>query len=177
MKAWTWLTLGLTLVILSDPSLAAKDLKFAMVDMQKVVGDYNKTTELSTRFDEDVAARRKVLAEQAQEIEKLNMEYEKSKVALSEKARKEKEYIITKKAEDFEKSKARMTEELDKKRADLNDLLMQEIRVEVERLAKSRGYDIVFDKAAFLYSKEGASVDITEEVLANLEKQNASSKK
>lgn len=167
--------LALTMTV--APAWAAKDLKFATVDMQLIVGDYNKTTELSTRFDEDVAARRKVLAEQAQEIEKLSTEYEKSKSALSEKSRKEKEYVITKKAEDFEKNKQKMTEELDKKRNDLNDLLMQEIKVEVERVAKSKGFDLVFDKAAFLYAKEGVVADITATVLENLEKANGAGKK
>ena len=90
---------------------------------------------------------------------------------------KEKEYIITKKAEDFEKNKQKMTEELDKKRSDLNDLLMQEIKVEVEKVAKAKGYDLVFDRAAFLYAKAGTAEDITATVLENLEKANAAGKK
>ena len=164
-------------VLMAAPGWAAKEQKYAAIDMQKLLADYQKTGDLSSRFDEEVAGKKKQLADQAGEIERLQADYEKSKAALSDKSRKEKEYIITKKSEDFEKARARMTEELDKKRSDLNDLLMQEIKQEVEKVATAKGYDIVFDKAAFLYTKEGIAPDITALVVESLDKQYKAEKK
>jgi len=166
--------LGITALLFfctAQTSRAAKEAKMAVVDAQRLLFEYKKTRELSERFDREVARNQKQLEEMAQEVQSLQAEYQKSKSVLTEKARQEKEYLIQKKVEDLQAFQVQLRVQLDKKREDLQKMLIDEIRGHIETAAKNKGYDAVYDKAAFLYIKEGSVVDITDSILESLEKQ------
>lgn len=156
---------------------AAKVTKLAVVDAQRLLFEYTKTRELSERFDREVARNQKQLEEMAQEVQSLRSEYQKSKAVLTDKARGEKEYLIQKKTEDLQAFQAQLRSQLDKKREELQKLLIDEIKGHIESAAKNEGYDAVYDKAAFLYIKEGTVVDITDKILESLDRQREKEKK
>lgn len=168
---------ALLLICTVQTGQAAKDPKLAVVDAQRLLFEYAKTRELSERFDREVARNQKQLEEMAQEIRSLQSEYEKAKAVLTKKARGEKEYLIQKKAEDLQAFQTQLRSQLDKKREELQKLLVDEIKGHIESAAKNEGYDAVYDKAAFLYIKDGTVVDITDEILESLDKEREKEKK
>jgi len=154
--------------------------KIAYVDSQSV---FDKT-KLGKKYQgivrEYYESRKKILDIDAEEIQKLQEEYQKQKQAklLSEKAQKEKEDSISHKINDFQKKRDEFTGEINKKNEELSNEFNQQMVAVIKDIAKKEKVSLVLNRIINVLSKaEVPSVlygdedlDLTEQVITEMDK-------
>ena len=154
--------------------------KIAYVDTQTV---FDKT-KLGKKYQgivrEYYESRKKILDMDAEEIQKLQEDYNKQKQAklLNEKAQKEKEDSIGRKINEFEKKRNEFSNEISKKNEDLSNEFNQQMVAVLKDIVKREKVSLVLNKTINIMSKaEVPSVlyadedlDLTEKVIAELDK-------
>lgn len=171
--------LCVTMLLLSTVALAAGG-KTAVVDTQTV---FDKT-KLGKKYQgvvrEYYESRKKILDLDAEEIQKLQDDYNKQKQAklLNEKAQKEKEETLNRKISDFQKKRDEFSGEIGKKNEELSNEFNQQLMLVLKDLAKREKCSMVLNKTinvlskaevpAVLYADE--DLDLTEKVVAEMDK-------
>jgi outer membrane protein len=167
-------------LLASASSAQASGGKAAFVDTQVV---FDKT-KLGKKYQgvvrEYYESRKKVLDMDADEIQKLQEDYNKQKQAklLNEKAQKEKEETINRKISEFQKKRDEFSNEISKKNEELSTEFNQQMMVVLKDLAKKEKFSLVFNKTinilskaevpAVLYADE--DLDLTDKVVAEMDK-------
>ncbi len=155
--------------------------KIAYVDTQTV---FDKT-KLGKRYQgivrEYYESRKKILDMDADEIQKLQDDYNKQKQAklLNDKAQKEKEETISRKINEFEKKRNEFSGEISKKNEELSNEFNQQMTTIVKDLAKKEKVSVVLNKTINIMSKAEVpavlyaddDLDLTEKVVAEMDKQ------
>ncbi len=155
--------------------------KIAYVDTQTV---FDKT-KLGKRYQgivrEYYESRKKILDMDADEIQKLQDDYNKQKQAklLNDKAQKEKEETISRKINEFEKKRNEFSGEISKKNEELSNEFNQQMTTILKDLAKKEKVSVVLNKTinimskaevpAVLYADE--DLDLTEKVVVEMDRQ------
>jgi Skp family chaperone for outer membrane proteins len=178
----------------SQPSSFAEshDLSIAVVDMQRIFKEYNKTKDAEAKvndaknaakkeFDDRTAAYTRAL----DEINRLNGQLEAPGLSVNAKTAKAKERdnksaeikTMERELNDFRKARE---EQLQQQAMRMREGIVQEITEIVLERVKSNGMDLVFDKSGqstnyvpvVLYSRDSA--DFTAEIVTALNKKSAS---
>jgi outer membrane protein len=175
----------LTLCLVSAVEARAQ-IKIGIVDMDRVLKEYNKTKEAEAKLNEATNAAKKEYEERADaykkaldEINKLNAQLDAPVLSADAKASRAKERderIANLKNMEREINEFRQTREqqLQQQMLRLREGIVKEITNVVIERAKSRNMDLVFDKSGaslnrfspILFSPE--SMDFTAEVIAEL---------
>lgn len=174
--------LVVTMVFFATGAMAAGG-KIAFVDSQSV---FDKT-KLGKKYQgivrEYFESRKKILDMDADEIQKLQEEYNKQKQGklLNEKAQKEKEETINRKISDFQKKRDEFSGEISKKNEELSNDFNQQMIVVLKEIAKKEKVSLVLNKTinilsktevpAILYADE--DLDLTDKVIAEMDKKEA----
>jgi len=149
-----------------------KGLMVGYVNIMEVLSNYSGYKGAKLRLEKAMKAKQAELQGMEQELMELQQEYEKKKSILSEKARKEKQYIMQKKLEDYQNVQQLANRELAAKEQQMTEVLLDELRDYIAQVAKKEGFDLVLDKTAVLYEKSDGA-DITKLVLEYVEKADA----
>lgn len=154
--------LALCLMFFALPAANAADLKIAVFDLQKVAVDSQVYKDAKRTFNSTFEPRRAALAKEGETAEKAEM---KLTASSSQKDRENAQKLKTAYAqklgsymEDLQKAEARL-------RMDVDTIIV----TAAENCAKKKGYNLVLDITAPVYSDgkyAGAIVDITKDVLA-----------
>lgn len=170
----------MALSLFAATAMAAAGGKIAVVDTQTV---FDKT-KLGKKYQgivrEYYESRKKILDMDADEIQKLQEDYNKQKQAklLNEKAQKEKEESINRKINEFEKKRNDFSAEIGKKNEELSNEFNQMMVAVLKEIAKREKVSLVLNKTINIMSKaEVPSVlytdedlDLTEKVVVELDK-------
>lgn len=167
------------MLLLSATAMAAGG-KIAYVDTQTV---FDKT-KLGKKYQgvvrEYYESRKKILDLDAEEIQKLQEDYDKQKQAklLNEKAQKEKEETLSRKINEFQKKRDEFSNEIGRKNEELSNEFNQQMMLVLKALAKREKYSLVLNKTisilskaevpAVLYADE--ELDLSEKVIAEMDK-------
>lgn len=160
------------LLITLCAALGAQAQKFALVDMEYILGNipaYERANEQLNQTSKSWQAEVEALNNAAQTLYK---NYQNESVFLSEEQKKEREQAIVnkeKEAADLKKKYFGPDGELFKKRQSLVEPIQDEIYNAVKSIATAKGFQLILDRA----SDEGIifaspSIDISNEVLAKL---------
>jgi outer membrane protein len=177
MKKILLLVVALSLIA---ASAMASGGKIAYVDTQAV---FDKT-KLGKKYQgvvrEYYESRKKILDMDAEEIQKLQEDYNKQKQAklLNDKAQKEKEETISRKINEFEKKRSEFSNEISKKNEELSNEFNQQMVTVLKDLAKKEKVSLVLNKTINIMSKaEVPSVlyadedlDMTDKVVVEMDK-------
>jgi outer membrane protein len=177
MKKILLLVVALSLIA---ASAMASGGKIAYVDTQAV---FDKT-KLGKKYQgvvrEYYESRKKILDMDAEEIQKLQEDYNKQKQAklLNDKAQKEKEETISRKINEFEKKRSEFSNEISKKNEELSNEFNQQMVTVLKDLAKKEKVSLVLNKTINIMSKaEVPSVlyadedlDLTDKVVVEMDK-------
>ena len=171
--------LCVTMMLFSMTAMAAGG-KTAVVDTQTV---FDKT-KLGKKYQgivrEYYESRKKILDLDADEIQKLQDDYNKQKQAklLNEKAQKEKEETLSRKISEFQKKRDEFSGEIGKKNEELSTEFNQQLMLVLKDVAKREKCSLVMNKTinvlskaevpAVLYADE--DLDLTEKVVIELDK-------
>ncbi len=154
--------------------------KIAYIDTQVVFDKAKLGKKYQGIVREYYESRKKILDMDADEIQKLQEDYNKQKQAklLNEKAQKEKEEAVNRKISDFQKKRDEFSNEIGKKNEELSNEFNQHMMAVLKDIAKREKVSLVLNKTinilskaevpAILYADE--DMDLTEKVIAELDK-------
>lgn len=176
----------LALLLLSANTFASGG-KTAIVDTQAVF----EKTKLGKKYQgiirEYYENRKKILDQEADDIQKMQDEYRKQvqAQALNEKARKEKEETLGKKINEFEKKRSEYSAEIDKKQNELFNDFNQVMKAIIKDIAKKEKASMIMNKSIDVLGKaEVPSVlyadpdlDLTEQVITEMDKRQETKEK
>jgi outer membrane protein len=165
--------------LIASSALAAGG-KIAYVDTQAVFDKTKLGKKYQAVVREYFESRKKILDLDADEIQKLQEDYNKQKQAklLNDKAQKEKEETISRKINDFEKKRTEFTNEITKKNEELSNEFNQQMVTVLKEIAKKEKVSLVLNKTINIMSKaEVPSVlyadedsDLTDKLIVEIDK-------
>lgn len=173
------LLLSALMMLFSGMAMAAGG-KTAYVDTQAVFDKAKLGKKYQGIVREYYESRKKILDLDAEEIQKLQDDYNKQKQAklLNEKAQKEKEDTVSRKISEFQKKREDFSGEIGKKNEELSNEFNQEMMLVLKDIAKREKVSLVLNKTinilskaevpAILYADE--DMDLTDKVVAELDK-------
>jgi outer membrane protein len=170
------LRIGL-LIALAAGSASAADLKIGYVDSSRIFQDYAEAKEAQARFDRQVQGWREEAEEKDRAVKKLRDEVQEMSPVLSALKRQEKEEALQKAIaahEQFVQSiwgpQGRAAQENERATQEV----VNQIRTVVEKIASERGLDLVFDSSGGFLIYADKTLDLTAEVLRQLNERSAS---
>lgn len=163
----------LTLLAVVAVSLGASAQKFALIDMEYIMGNipaYERANEQLNQTSKKWQAEVEAIDNQAKTLYK---NYQNEAAFLSEAQKKEREQAIVdkeKEASELKKKYFGPQGELYKKRTSLVEPIQDEVYNAVKSIATTRGFQLVLDRssdaAGIIFASP--SIDISNEVLAKL---------
>jgi len=179
MRVWKPV-MGLAVAWLLAASLAvpsrAADTRIGFIDSAKIFRDYKLAQEAQQQFDRQVQNWRNEAAEKEKVVTQLRAEVRDQAPILSALKRQEKEEALQKAIQEYETfiqdiwgPSGRAQQENERTTRQVVD----QIRAVVEKLAADKGLDIVFDAAGGSIIYADRSLDLSAEVVAQLNTQAA----
>jgi outer membrane protein len=153
----------------------AEDIKIGYVDSQRIFAEFQEYQDAQVKFDKDVETWEAQAEQMKSEVESLTEELEGQSLILSPEKRKEKETFLKAKQDTLQqfmnatfgpggKAERRMTE--------LSKPVRDKVLEVIEQIAIANDYSIVFDAGTVNIAYAKKSLDITDEVLAELATEN-----
>ena len=163
----------LALVCFSSPS-PAQELKIGYIDSERIFEQYKATTDAQEQFDRDVEAWRKEAEQSERDLQSMREELDSQRLLLSENALQDKEMALQAKASEHERFVQSIwgpTGRIAKRNAELTQPIVEKIRLVLDKIGAEQGYSIIFDAADgnIVYGEK--SLDLTDQVLAELNKE------
>jgi outer membrane protein len=166
-----------TITLLATTAMAAGE-KIAYVDSQAVFDKAKLGKKYQNVVREYFESRKKILDQDADEIQKLQEDFKKQAKVLSEKAQKGKEEILNRKISEFQKRRDDFSGEIGKKNEELSNDFNQQLISALKEIAKREKISLVLNKTitilskaevpAVLYADE--DLDLTEKAIAEMDK-------
>ena len=162
----------LTLGILIATSVATFAQKFAYVDTEYILGQIPEYKSAQAELDKISIQWQKEIEAKYAEIDKMYKAYQAEQILLTDDMKKKREADIIAKekdAKDLQKQRFGVDGELFKKRQELVKPIQDKVYNAVQKLASSKGYDIIFDKSADLsVFFADSKIDKSDDVLRDL---------
>ncbi len=130
-------------------STSTQAQKFAFVDSEYMLGKMPEYKAAQKRLDDMSSEWQKEIEKRLTEIDKMYKDYQAEQVVLTQDQQQKKQQEIVGKEKglkDFQKSKFGQGGELEKKKQELIKPLQDKIFDAVQKTAKQRGLDFIFDK-------------------------------
>lgn len=164
---------GLIIALLLIFAIGVQAQKFAYVDTEYILDNIPAYKQAQTQLDNTAAAWQKEIDDKYKEVEKLYTKFQAEQFLLTEdmKVQREEEIIqLEQEAQDLQRQRFGYEGDLFKKRAELIQPIQDKVFDAVEKLAQTRAYDFIFDKASsgatMLYTDP--KFDMSEIVLKNM---------
>lgn len=161
-------------VLLSSfaPSAAdAADVRLGYIDSARIFLEYKDAQEAQQRFERQVQGWRDEATEKEKAVQQLRQEVRDQGPILSALKRQEKEQALQRAISEYEGflqdiwgPQGRAAQENERATSDV----IQQIRVEVEKLASERGLELVFDTASGFLIYADRKFDLTPDIIAAL---------
>jgi outer membrane protein len=163
--------------ILGGTISCSGESKIAYVDSDRILAEYKGTSDIRRQFDEEVAEWETHASGLLQEIENLEKELERQAPMLSDEAKLRKTEEIARKQEEYNTFVQEIWGTGGKyqvRNLELTRPLIDRIRTILNRLGEEGGYTLILDIAegSVVYAQEG--LDLTDEVLVELNREFAS---
>lgn len=170
--------LTLMLAVLAASPLAAADLRIGYIDSSRIFLEYKDAQEAQARFDRQVQGWRDEAAEKEKSVQQLRQEVRDQAPILSALKRQEKEAALQRSISEYEtfiqeiwgpqgrasQENTRATEEI-----------VGQVRQVVEKIASQKGLELVFDSASGFLIYADRTLDLTPEVITELNTRTAGS--
>jgi outer membrane protein len=159
-------------VSFSSSSLLAQD-KIVYIDSYRIRLEYKEFQDAQSQFNKEVEQLNAEMETEEQEIRKMEEDFSKQALILSDVKKKEKETEIETKKEAWKKKANDLfgpDGRVERRNAELTKPLLDKINTVLEQIAISEGYLMILDtvNGNIAYAKK--ELDITDKVLEELEK-------
>lgn len=169
---WGWaLAAGAILAVFAVPAPTAADVRIGYIDSARIFAEYKEAVDAQARFDRMVQGWRDEAAEKERKVAQLRKEVQDQSPILSSLKRQEKEEELQRAINDYEKfiqdtwgpgGKAAVANE-----TSTNEVVSQ-IRTAVEKVAGSKGLNLVLDSSGGFIIYIDKTMDLTGDVLQEL---------
>lgn len=153
---------------------AGAEVRFGYIDSARIFGDYKAAQDAQARFDRQVQGWRDEAAERERQVDQLRAEVRDQSPILSSLRRQEREEALQKAIAEYERfiqdiwgPQGRAAQENERATAEV----VQQIRAAVEKVATDRNLNLVLDAAAGAIIYADKTLDLTPDVLAELNAQ------
>ena len=142
-----------------------KDLKIAVVDMQKSLQTVEAGKKAKTQLEKDFNTKKKMLQDEEGAIRKLTEEFKKQSLVMNDEAKGKKQQEIQERIMKFQENTARSQSEIQQKESELTAPIVKNLRELIKEVASKKSATIVLDKndANVLFALD--SLDLTQEVI------------
>ena len=169
--ATAWIAAAVVVLLAFPGAASAADLKIGYIDSSRIFQEYNDAKEAQARFDRMVQGWRDEAAEKEKQVKQLRDEVRDQSPILSALKRQEKEETLQRAISDYEKFIQDIWGPNGKAAAEnerATGEVVAQIRAEVEKLANSRGLELVLDAAGGFIIYADHSMDLTSQVIQDL---------
>jgi outer membrane protein len=161
------LVFGMLFILVGNaPALAQR---FAYIDSEYILGEMPEYAAAQSELDVLAERWSKELAEKRKEVDRMYRAYKAEQVLMTEKMRKEREEEISKKEaeiDELQRKRFGYEGELFVKQKELIKPIQDKIYEAVQKYARDKGYDIIFDRAGeFTMLYANSRLDKSDEVL------------
>jgi outer membrane protein len=147
--------------------------KFAYVQVQSVLGEWEEYGEVARQLDLDIRKAQFEFQGMTFQLDSLQGVYNAQQAMLSPTGRREKEAEIIEHQKRVQEFQLNQTNEFSRKQQEAEGPLLERFQLAVQKVANDRGYDLIFDAAMLLNRKP--VFDVTEDVLYELRRGEQSS--
>ncbi len=154
--------IALSCCLLAASTVSAKDLRIAVVDMQKLFNSYPGTQKAKDKLKDLEQKKMSDLQDMAEEVKDLKGDLSDSSV-LSAKERAEKQKELQDKEATLEQAQNDAQKSLMNQESEMTQDIVDKIKVIVAGVAKDKGIDLVLDQDKTVYAKD--AVDLTDDIL------------
>jgi outer membrane protein len=170
---------ALAVSILVLPAVAAADVKIGYIDSARIFTEYKVAQEAQQRFDRQVQDWRDEAAEKEKLVNQLRTEVRDQAPILSALKRQEKEEALQRAQSDYERfiqeiwgPQGRAATENERSTSEV----VAQIRTAVEKIATDKNLNLVLDSAGGFIVFADKTMDLTPQVIADLNERAASGK-
>ncbi len=159
-------------VLLTLYATQAQAQKYSVIDSEYILDNLSDYKRAQDQLDNFSKNWQKEIDAKIQEVERLYKSFQAESVMLSDEMKKNREDEIIrreKEAKDLQKQRFGYEGDLFKKRQDLVKPVQDKVYNAVQKIAKQKGYDIIFDKSSDLsifYNQP--KIDVSDEILLDL---------
>ncbi len=146
----------------------AGEVKIGIVDFQKCIQTSESGKKARGEVEKVLAKRKKEYEDKEAELKKAQEDYMKKKSALSEAAKSEQEGRLQEKFFKLQEMKQKFQAEIQQKEQEMGEPIIRKIREKVAETAKKKGLDIVLEASQQIVIFSEEKLDITADVLKNL---------
>ncbi|MGH7731371.1 MAG: OmpH family outer membrane protein [Candidatus Eiseniibacteriota bacterium] len=171
------LRLGLLIALAAAGTASAADLKVGYIDSSRIFLEFKDAKEAQERFDRQAQGWRDEATEKEKLVKQLRDEVRDMSPILSALKRQEKEEALQKAIAEHERfiqsiwgPQGRAAQENERATQDV----VNQIRAVVEKIASEKGLDLVFDSAGGFLTYANKSLDLTAEVVRQLNERSTS---
>lgn len=153
-----------------------KKAKYAVVDMQNIILNVSEGKEARNQLEKEIKAKEAALTKQKEELDKMNGEWKNQAPLLSEDARFKKQQEFQEKFMSLRNEEMTFQAEIKRKEQQATQKIAMAVTELVNKMAKDRGYTMVFEtnSAGLLYLE--SPIDITKDVVAAYEEKSSKDK-
>lgn len=163
--------LVLTTVVLGlGFSANAADVKFGYVDLQKAIQSTSQGKKAKAELEAEFNRRKKDIEAKQADIKKMGEDLEKKKGVLSDEAMQKKQAEIQEEMLKYQELVGKNQLEIQKKERDLTGPILEKMKTILDKLAKSEGYAVIFEKneQSILWIK--SEYNVTDKLVQEFEK-------
>ena len=153
-------------MFVAAPALA--EMKIGIVDIQKAIALSDAGKASKTRLEGELSAFKQELEQTKIELDKMRDELGKQSAVMSSDARAAKERDFQQKVKDAQRLEEDRGQELQRLDQTLYNQLLQSFLKLAGDVAKSEGYDFVFERSSMIHATEAA--DFTDKLIAEANK-------
>lgn len=149
----------------------AEEMKIGIVDMQKALQTVEAGKKAKSLLEKEFNAKKKELQTEQAALAKMDEEFRKQSLVMSDEARTKKQRDLQERAMKFQEMTMKSQNEIQQKEQELTQPIIIKLRGIIAELAKQKGYTIVLEKNenTVLYSLE--KDELTTEVITVCNKQ------
>jgi outer membrane protein len=164
-------TITIISLVMLATVVAAEELKIGYVDSQRIFAEFQEYQDAQAKFDKDVETWNVQAEQMKSEVDQLLEELEGQSLILSAEKKKERETYLKAKQDTLRQyldATFGPEGKAEKRMAELSKPVREKVLEVIERIAIENNYSIVFDAGTVNIAYAKKSLDITDEILAEL---------
>lgn len=170
--------LGLLIVVGAIGASAAESgIKIGYIDMQSALQATSTGKRAKENLEKEFNEKKKELQKREADLKKMNEDFEKKTLVLSDEMKLKKQQELREEMMKYQDLVGKSQIGMQKKERDLVEPILVDLRKIIDKVAKDENYTVILEKSeqSVLWAKK--EIDLTERVVKDYEKSQASDKK
>lgn len=166
--------LGLTVAMsaIGFNSMAAAEIKIAVVDLQKALQTVDSGKKAKSTLEKEFNEKKKALQAEEESIKKMTEDFKKQSLVLSDEAKARKQGEIQERLMKYRELFGKSQFDIQNRERQLTEPIINKLKGIVEEVGKGQGYTIILEKNENNVLFSQPKDDLTEEVIKAFNKKN-----